>query len=118
MYFFPHVDDDELSSDEDLGEEQDEAELLNDKQHKKSLAKLKETDPEFYQFLEENDKKLLQFNVSDSESESENDEDTEKIHKPPVKLEVSSNSFSKCLTSLVWTKIPDSVTVGHLNLKN
>lgn len=68
---------------------QGEADLFNDKQHKKSLAKLRETDPEFYQFLEENDKKLLQFNVSDSESEGENDEYTEKIHKPPVKLEVS-----------------------------
>lgn len=85
----PFLDDDELSPDEDVGEEQGEADLFSDKQHKKSLAKLRETDPEFYQFLEENDKKLLQFNVSDSESEGENDEDTEKIHKPPVKLEVS-----------------------------
>ncbi|XP_046667721.1 nucleolar complex protein 2 homolog [Homalodisca vitripennis] len=82
-------DDEVSSSDEDAGQD-DEEDLFDDKQHKKSLANLKKTDPEFYQFLEENDKKLLQFDVSDSESGSEID-DNEKVHKPPEQLEVDSD---------------------------
>lgn len=39
-------------------------------EHKKSLMKLKETDPEFYTFLKQNDKKLLEFNLSDEEDKS------------------------------------------------
>lgn len=82
--------------------------------HKKELEKLKDIDPEFYQFLKQNDKKLLEFNFDDSdddfedtetenmknkkkgvESASEDDEDEdeeeERIHKPTEKLEVASD---------------------------
>lgn len=55
--------------------------------HKRSLAKLAETDPEFYQFLEDNDKKLLLFDVSDSED----GEEEEAIHKPTETLEAASD---------------------------
>uniref|UniRef100_A0A1B6LVX7 Uncharacterized protein n=1 Tax=Graphocephala atropunctata TaxID=36148 RepID=A0A1B6LVX7_9HEMI len=83
------TDDEGSASDEESGQE-NEPDLFDDKQHKKSLANLKETDPEFYNFLKENDKKLLQFDVSDSESESKIDDD-DKIHKPPDQLEVDSD---------------------------
>ncbi|XP_054258390.1 nucleolar complex protein 2 homolog [Macrosteles quadrilineatus] len=74
-------------------EDEDDADtnLFDDKAHKKSLSKLKETDPEFYKYLEANDKKLLQFNVSDSESEAEKSDNEDQVHQPPEKLELDSD---------------------------
>lgn len=46
-------------------------------EHKKSLEKLKETDPDFYSFLESQDKELLDFNDSGSEDDNDDDEEEE-----------------------------------------
>lgn len=58
--------------------------------HRKSLQKLRETDPEFYKFLEENDRKLLKFDVSDEELDDD-DEEQETTHVPSGELEVASD---------------------------
>lgn len=73
-------------SDDEVAEQQFEPDEDEVEAHKKSLQKLKDTDPEFYKFLEENDKKLLKFDVSDEETDEE-----EKTHVPSGELEVASD---------------------------
>nr|CAI5851950.1 unnamed protein product [Callosobruchus analis] len=96
----PNEEMDEAPNDEPIEESDEEVtDSLNEdevEKHKKDLEKLKETDPEFYSFLQENDKKLLQFNLSDEEPDSEAAEDetdalSEKVHKPSEDLEVASD---------------------------
>lgn len=76
--------------------------------HKASLNKLKSIDPEFYKFLEQNDKKLLNFDadneIGESEAEDEEepqqeDEDSDdedggvsgRVHKPVAEFEGGSD---------------------------
>ncbi|XP_078036307.1 nucleolar complex protein 2 [Augochlora pura] len=79
-------------NDRDINDEGSSDDDVDPAQHKKSLMKLKQTDPEFYTFLKENDKNLLEFNVSDDDDGDENEnEDTNKIHIPNTDLEVASD---------------------------
>jgi nucleolar complex protein 2 len=62
--------------------------------HNAALNNLKETDPEFYKFLENNDRKLLNFNVKSDGEEDSSEEDevkNEKVHKPDADLQVASD---------------------------
>lgn len=82
-----HPEDEQMENSGD-NESEDEAET-----HKRDLEKLKKSDPEFYKFLQENDRKLLEFNLSDEEIEDEAEEDDENkgIHKPNGTLDVASD---------------------------
>ena len=78
-----HSDEEEEDEGSSGGEDDDQ---LAAKKHKKTLEKLKSSDPEFYKFLSENDKELLEFDTSDSE-----DETGGQVHKPSSDLEEASD---------------------------
>lgn len=82
--------DDESVGNSDGAEDSDGSNVFDGYTHKKSLEKLRDTDPEFYKYLEQNDRKLLQFSVSDSEDEAEEEEE-DQVHKPVQDLEVASD---------------------------
>ncbi|XP_053687958.1 nucleolar complex protein 2 homolog [Sabethes cyaneus] len=70
-----------------------------EKEHKQALKKLKDTDPELYSFLKQNDKKLLKFgSMAQSDEDATEDDDSgadddgeDAVHKLPDKLEVASD---------------------------
>lgn len=70
---------------------------MDAEEHMKSLMKLKDTDPEFYSFLKQNDTKLLDFNVSDDNDDDNNDDgnssddEDNSRHVPQSKLEIASD---------------------------
>ncbi|KAI9596805.1 Noc2p family-domain-containing protein [Syncephalis fuscata] len=71
---FDNDDEQDNSSSE---EEDNDDDLIKGLQHKKDLEKLKEQDPEFYEYLKNNDKSLLEFDVSEDEDEDGEDEEDE-----------------------------------------
>jgi len=93
--------DEEDEEEEEEGEDEEEEEQSKPaknksktgaKDQKNYISKLKEKDPEFFEFLKENDQELLNF---DESSDDEDDDEAEKKekgkHKPPEKLEVASD---------------------------
>ncbi|CAK1550076.1 unnamed protein product [Leptosia nina] len=73
----------------------DSDEELNPEKHKESLGKLKKIDPDFYQFLEQNDDNLLNFDIETGDEDSEKDDDEqEKVHLPgPLTMDSDESDF-------------------------
>ncbi|CAH0404937.1 unnamed protein product [Chilo suppressalis] len=73
----------------------DSEEELDPETHKKSLEKLKNIDPDFYNFLEENDGNLLNFDVDSEDDNSDKEDATEEtVHKPgPLRGDSDESDF-------------------------
>ncbi|XP_012681635.1 nucleolar complex protein 2 homolog [Clupea harengus] len=76
-------------------------------EHKEQLSRLQAKDPEFYKFLKANDKKLLNFDDTDS---SEEDEEEDKYHTLPAELE-EANSDEEEQASAAKSKKSESIPV-------
>jgi len=80
---------DSPSEDEDEEENPDQKGKTGAGNQKKYISSLKNQDPEFYEFLKENDEELLNFDESDSDEEDQ--EKAEGAHELPDKLDVASD---------------------------
>ena len=123
--------DDESSEDDDSDDEDeednDDAKTREEmKQHKKHLESLKETDPEFYEYLQQEDKELLEFDDDEeddseekqkkdesSESDSEKGGSNEASKRAKTKRKKSENRQSgKTLTSALVKKLCENAKGG------
>lgn len=123
--------DDESSEDDDSDDEDeednDDAKTREEmKQHKKHLESLKETDPEFYEYLQQEDKELLEFDDDEeddseekqkkdesSESDSEEGGSNEASKRAKTKRKKSENRQSgKTLTSALVKKLCENAEGG------
>jgi len=86
-------DEDEAEEEEKKDEQVKKKTKTGAKDQKNYISKLKEKDPEFFEFLKENDQELLNFDESSDDDEDDGKEEKREKgkHKLPEKLEVASD---------------------------
>lgn len=65
--------------------------------HLLELSKLAEKDPEFYKYLQENDKELLDFNPSRMEQDGSGDEEEEDGESVPILTKSTLQGWQKAI---------------------
>ncbi|EUC63015.1 Noc2 family protein, putative [Rhizoctonia solani AG-3 Rhs1AP] len=80
---------------ESLGSMDDDDEQEEGQAHAMDLAQLQKNDPEFYKYLQDNDRELLDFNPDDMEFED--DEDMEESNEKPILTSEILKSWQRSL---------------------
>ncbi|KAF8604341.1 Noc2-domain-containing protein [Ceratobasidium sp. AG-I] len=107
----------------DSGEDDDKSEIPDDESfasldeedegatHAMDLAALKTSDPEFYKYLQENDKELLEFEASEAELASDAEEDEE--DKDAMDEDKEENEEAPLLTTSILREWQRSLIETH-----
>ena len=111
-------DDEEEVSDEDDDDDDDDLKAIKSanakmggeiRRHKEALGKLKETDPEFYEFLQEEDSELLDFD----EEEDDEDEDEDDLSDDEDDAAKRKKAKKRTLTTEIVKKLCENAEGGE-----
>jgi nucleolar complex protein 2 len=93
-------------SSSDGGDEEDDDDIeAAEARMKEEMAKLTEKDPDFYEFLQENETALLEFGQGDDEEEATDEDMDEAADQKPTDKEAASSSNGIVLTLAVLDKL-------------
>ncbi|XP_057830087.2 nucleolar complex-associated protein 2 isoform X1 [Cryptomeria japonica] len=82
--------------------------LSESKKHKRQLERLKEKDPEFFEFLKDHDKELLQFSDEDNDEFEEDDKsEDEELAMPGEEQMNDMKDFKQLSRKIITTTIVD-----------
>jgi len=111
-------DEEEVSDEDDEDEDDDDLKAIKSanakmggeiRRHKEALGKLKETDPEFYEFLQEEDSELLDFD----EEEDDDDEDEDDLSNDEDNAAKRKKAKKRTLTTEIVKKLCENAEGGE-----